>query len=87
MYIDDAAEACSPANMSAKVRIIYDDVTYERFIEIPRGEPDNFMSDEQFLKKFNGLCAPYMTTIELEAVSARILSLEKAATVTAVLFG
>ena len=61
--------------------------TYERFIEIPRGEPDNFMSDEQFLKKFNGLCAPYMTAIELEAVSAKILSLEKAATVTAVLFG
>ena len=87
MYIDDAAEACSPTNMSAKVRIIYDDVTYERFIEIPRGEPDNFMSDEQFLKKFNGLCAPYMTAIELEAVSAKILSLETAATVTAVLFG
>ena len=86
MYIDDSAEACSPANMSANVRIIYDDATYERFIEIPRGEPNNFMSDKQFLKKFNGLCAPYMTTTELEALSAKILSLETAATVTAVLF-
>jgi len=45
------------------------------------------MSDEQFLKKFDGLCAPYMTAIELEALSTKILSLETAATVTAVLFG
>ena len=86
VYIDDAAEACSPTNMSANVRIIYDDATYEMFIEIPRGEPDNFMSDKEFLKKFDGLCAPYMTANELETLSSKILSLDTFDTVTAALF-
>ena len=34
--------------MSAKVKIHAGEESYERFVQIPKGEPENFMSGDEF---------------------------------------
>lgn len=86
VYIDDEAESFSPENMSAKVKIHAGDESYERFVQIPKGEPENFMSGDEFLFKFNSLCAPYMTDGDMARLSDSILSLESRNNIAEALF-
>ena len=74
--IDELAEANSPENMSASVSIDINGEKYERFVKVPKGEPTNFMSEGEFIDKFKGLCEPFMTKTELDALVDTILTLE-----------
>ncbi len=87
VFVDDQAEACSPENMSAKVRITANGQTFETFVQVPMGEPDNFMSAEQFQDKFSGLCSPYMTAPQRDHLSDNIMALESCTDLNAALFG
>ena len=87
VYVDDQAEACSPENMSAKVRITANGQTFETFVQVPMGEPDNFMSAEQFHEKFSGLCSPYLTAPQRDRLSDSIMALESCTDLNAALFG
>ena len=87
VYVDDQAEACSPENMSAKVRITANGQTFETFVQVPMGEPDNFMSAEQFHEKFSGLCSPYLTAPQRDHLSDSIMALEACTDLNAALFG
>ena len=86
VYVDDQAEACSPENMSAKVRITANGQTFETFVQVPMGEPDNFMSAEQFHEKFSGLCSPYLTAPQRDRLSDSIMALESCTDLNAALF-
>ena len=84
--VDPDAEAAFPVNMAGKATIrMKSGETYERFVEIPKGEPDNFMDEGEFRAKFDGLCAPYLSEAELEKFAGALMALEDANSLRSVL--
>jgi len=81
---DAKAEAAFPANMSGTVKIKAGDKEVETFVEVPKGEPGNFMSTDEFRAKFDGLCAPYLDEGRRDRLADALLSLEDANSVAAV---
>ena len=73
--VDADAEAALPTNMAGKATITTPRGTFERFVEVPRGEPDNFLSVDEFRDKFRALAGPYLGE-ETEALAERLLTLE-----------
>ncbi|HLF11866.1 MAG TPA: MmgE/PrpD family protein [Gammaproteobacteria bacterium] len=74
--VDTAAEAEFPANMSAIVRIATAHGAFEKLVIVPRGEPENFMTDAELLAKFDTLAAPYLGFDERSALTAALLALD-----------
>jgi len=74
--VDADAEAALPANMAGKAAITTPRGGFERFVEAPRGEPDNFLSEDEFRAKFRALAAPYLGG-ETEALADRLLALDR----------
>lgn len=84
--VDADAEACFPDNMSGKATIkTKDGKTYQAFVEVPKGEPDNFMDLAEFRAKFDGLCAPYLSKDKMDRFAGAILALEEANSLRSVL--
>jgi 2-methylcitrate dehydratase PrpD len=81
---DEQAENAYPNNMSGTGRITTLDYTYETFVEVPKGEPENFMSGAELRSKFDGLCAPYLDETQRDQLADALLSLEDANQVAAV---
>lgn len=52
---DADAQAEFPANMSGKVTIQARGQTFEKMVVIPKGEPDNFLTEPELRAKFTGL--------------------------------
>ena len=74
---DARAEAEYPRNMSGSVKITMDDgAAHEAFVAVPKGEPDNFMTDEEMRGKFSSLVGPYLPEEAEEALHETIMSLE-----------
>lgn len=73
--VDADAEAALPANMAGKATIITARGRFERFVEVPRGEPGNFLSADEFRAKFRALAAPYLGE-QSEALAGRLLALD-----------
>ena len=82
---DPMAEAEFPQNMSARVRIETADGSCEKFVRVPKGEPDNFMTDAELAEKFRSLCAPYLAAAELDATRAALASFEQVHDICSVL--
>ncbi len=83
--VDARAEAEFPANMSSVTRIRTGRGEFETMIVVPKGEPDNFLADEEFRFKFDGLCAPYIGEDRANRLADSLLALEQANSVHAVL--
>jgi len=83
--VDPRAEAAFPENMAAVARIRTKVETYEAFIGIPKGEPDNFLSKAEFLQKFNDLCGPYLSDSFSERLATGLLDLDDANSVSSVI--
>ncbi|PIW27383.1 MAG: MmgE/PrpD family protein [Rhodospirillales bacterium CG15_BIG_FIL_POST_REV_8_21_14_020_66_15] len=84
--VDPDAEAAFPDNMAGKATVrLKSGEVYERFVEIPKGEPKNFMDQAEFRAKFDGLCAPYMSQAGMEKFAGALLSLEEANSLRSVL--
>ncbi len=84
-YVDDDAEAAFPENMSGKARVTTPAGTVEKFIDMPRGEPGNFLSVDEFRRKFDGLAAPYLGKEQTSRFAESLLALETANDIRAVL--
>ena len=56
--VDERAESVFPREMSGSVNLKTSRGDFQTFIEVPKGEPGNFMSEEEFRNKFDGLCQP-----------------------------
>ena len=55
---------------------------FEKFVSIPKGEPDDFVSEEGIRAKFDGLCQPYLNEQDLNKSATAILALEEANSVS-----
>ena len=75
---DPQAEREFPANMSAVARVVTARGTFEKVVVVPRGEPDNFMTQRELLAKFETLTAPYLGSSERTALAAALLDLDSA---------
>lgn len=83
--VDERAQNEFPANMSSVTRIKTRTGEYEKFIVVPKGEPDNFLSDDEFRAKFDGLCAPYLGKDKVSPLADQLLCLEQANSISAVM--
>jgi len=83
--VDERAQAAFPANMSGVARIKTAAGTFETFVTTPKGEPANFLSDAEFLTKFDGLCAPYLGGDKAGRLANSLLVLEQANSILAVM--
>jgi 2-methylcitrate dehydratase PrpD len=72
---DADVEAALPANMAGKATITTRRGRFERLVEVPRGEPGNFLTPDEFRAKFRALAAPYLGE-ETEALADRLLALD-----------
>jgi 2-methylcitrate dehydratase PrpD len=75
--VDAKAEAEFPVNMSGIVRIRTKRGEFERFVVVPKGEPDNFLTLAELRAKFDSLVAPYLTKSQNNRLAEELLSLEK----------
>ena len=76
--VDERAEKVFPREMSGFVNVKTRHGDFETFIEVPKGEPSNFMTEDEFRSKFNGLCEPYLSKDRMKAFSDSLLGLEQA---------
>jgi 2-methylcitrate dehydratase PrpD len=76
--VDPRAQALFPDQMSGVVQIKTKTAEYETLITIPKGEPENFMSEDEFRDKFDGLCEPYLGSEQSKRLANALLQLEQA---------
>ena len=81
---DKDAEECCPKYMSAKVKVVVKGKKYEKFIKIPKGEPENFMDDAEFILKFQGLTEPYLSKQRVDQLTDLMLKMDKANNVNSI---
>lgn len=78
---DPEIEAEFPANMSGKVTIRTKTGEVARKVVVPKGEPDNFLTDQELAAKFHGLVDRVMGAERAAALAAAVLGLGQAADV------
>jgi 2-methylcitrate dehydratase PrpD len=76
--VDPRAQDLFPDYMSGTVRIKTKDAEYEALVKVPLGEPDNFMTEEEFRGKFDGLCEPYLGSEQSGKLADALMHLEEA---------
>ena len=81
---DEDAENFCPEYMSAKVKIVVDGVKHEKFIKIPKGEPENFMNDEEFKLKFTTLTEPYLSSKRIDQLTELMMRMDNVNTVNSI---
>jgi 2-methylcitrate dehydratase PrpD len=83
--VDQRAQALFPANMAGAVRIRTKSGEFETLIEVPLGEPANFMSEAAFKAKFDGLAEPYLGRDKCDKLADALMHLEQAPSLGAVM--
>ena len=73
---DADAQAEFPDNMSGKLTVVAGGQTWQRFVRVPKGEPDNFMSDAELRGKFGSLAAPVLGEARAERLADAVLALD-----------
>ena len=81
---DKDAEECCPEYMSAKVKVVIKGKKHEKFVKIPKGEPENFMDDAEFISKFQGLTEPYLSKQRVDQLTDLMLKMDKANNVNSI---
>ena len=70
--------------MSAKVKLVVNGVKHEKFVKIPKGEPENFMKDDEFISKFKGLTEPYLSNKRVDQLTEMMLKIDQANNVNSI---
>ncbi|NQV98956.1 MAG: MmgE/PrpD family protein [Rhodospirillales bacterium] len=83
--VDPKADAAFPATMAGRVVIETKSGQYEAYVETPKGEPANFVTDDELLGKFDGLAGPYLGQAALKELSSGLLGLDQVEDVGALL--
>jgi 2-methylcitrate dehydratase PrpD len=83
--VDPAAEAEFPRYMSGVVRLRAGGKTWEKFVRVAKGEPENFVTAAELRAKFDGLAAPYLGERRRDELANGLLALGEAQDVGAVL--
>ncbi len=82
---DPEVEAMFPANMAGKATVKTARGTFSVLVDMPKGEPANFMTVEEFRGKFSGLAAPYLSEDGANRFADLIMGLEAQNSVSSVL--
>jgi 2-methylcitrate dehydratase PrpD len=75
---DPEVEAFYPTNMSGKVTLTARGQTFSRIVEVPKGEPDNFLTEAELLAKFHALADAVLGAERAAALAAAVLALDTA---------
>ncbi|HEY4250621.1 MAG TPA: MmgE/PrpD family protein, partial [Roseomonas sp.] len=75
---DPEIEAEFPANMSGKVTIRARGQTFTRKVVVPKGEPANFLTEDELRAKFAALCDAVLGTERARQLADAVLSLDRA---------
>ncbi|MBI4184533.1 MAG: MmgE/PrpD family protein [Proteobacteria bacterium] len=73
---DADAEASYPEQMSGRITVRTGRGTFSEFVRVPKGEPGNFVTDEDVRTKFQLLAGPCLAPGGAEALASRLLALE-----------
>jgi len=76
------AEAAFPDNMAGSAEITTAAGSFEAFIEEPKGEPGNFVTDQELREKFDGLVSPYLPDNQIDALASGLLALDTVDNIT-----
>jgi 2-methylcitrate dehydratase PrpD len=71
--------------MSGSVRIKTRRGRYETYVQVAKGEPENFLSAAELRAKFDGLAGPYLSARRRDELAGALLSLEQAKDIGALL--
>ncbi|MBO6520354.1 MAG: MmgE/PrpD family protein [Rhodospirillales bacterium] len=82
---DPEVEALFPANMAGKATVKTPRGTFSVLVDMPKGEPANFMTVDEFRGKFSGLASPYLGEEGVNRFADLILGLEAQNSVSSVL--
>ena len=82
---DPEVESHYPANMSGVARIRTGNAAFERLVVVPKGEPENFMTDLELRAKFEGLVKPYLSEARRTQLADALLALDTVSDIGALL--
>ena len=71
--------------MSAAARVRTTRGIFEKFVAVPKGEPENFVSLGELTAKFDSLVSPYLSKRRRDDLANALLNLEQAMDISAVL--
>ena len=71
--------------MSASVAIKTARGAFETYVQVPKGEPANFLSVAELRAKFDALAAPYLSAARRDQLADTILALEQCTDIGALL--
>ena len=83
VVVDPQPEASFPRFMSGVARLRARGQGFERFVEIPKGEPENFQTADELREKFDALAAPYLDQARRDAFVAATLDIENCTDIAA----
>lgn len=75
--VDPQAEAEFPKNLSGVVRVHTKRGDVERFVCVPKGEPDNFLTLEELRAKFDGLVGHHLSIEKRDQLAEALLQLDQ----------
>ena len=76
--VDEQAEAEFPAKMSGVARIRTGRGSFEKFVKIAKGEPEDFPTTGELRAKFEDLAGPYLSPGRIGELVQAVLSLDEA---------
>jgi 2-methylcitrate dehydratase PrpD len=77
VVVDPAVEAIYPAKLGGRVTLKTRLGEISELVEVPKGEPENFLSEAEMRAKFLGLVAPYFAADAGAALADRLLGVER----------
>lgn len=78
MHLDPEVDAAYPARWHAQVKVTTTDGrVFEKFMETPKGDPGNTLSDDELLAKWHKLNAYWNGKTDVDALAKDLLALEK----------
>jgi 2-methylcitrate dehydratase PrpD len=83
--VGQRAEIEFPKNMSGSVKITTSRGIFETYVQVPKGEPGNFVSETELRNKFDGLVKPYLGKTPTAMFADSILAIERENSITQLL--
>ena len=83
--LDPDIEAEFPANMSGKLTIEAKGQRFEQKVVVPKGEPSNFLSEQELRSKFSGLTDAVLGADRAAALAGAVLAIDTTADVSALM--
>ena len=83
--IDPRAEGEFPKNFSGVVKVTSKKGIFEKFVVVPKGEPDNFLNSSELRAKFDSLVSPYLSVTQVDELATRLSTILKESSINEVL--